>query len=244
MATGAYLSGLLVLFTISAYLSFNLFVRRGVTPVPDLLGMELESASMALGEKRLRLRRQPEKDRFSDQIPAGRVLEQRPGAGSLVKRGGVVEVVLSRGTQLVKVPDLRGQALQAAQVRVAASGLSLGRTAAIFASEARVGSVAEQHPSPGEEVLWGTPVDLFLAAESRDQTFVMPDLVYRDYLEVRDFFEARDFRLGSVKFEVYEGIEPGVVLRQFPLAGHPLSRDESISLVVAAVPEEAMGEGS
>jgi beta-lactam-binding protein with PASTA domain len=62
----------------------------------------------------------------------------------------------------------------------------------------------------------------------------MPDLVYREYEAVRRFFERQSFRLGSVKFESYEGIEAGVVLRQFPLPGHPIRRRDVISLVVTA----------
>ena len=51
---------------------------------------------------------------------------------------------------------------------------------------------------------------------------------------VRGFFELRGFRLGGVKFEPYEGVAAGTVLRQFPLAGHPLTRRDAISLVVVA----------
>ena len=61
----------------------------------------------------------------------------------------------------------------------------------------------------------------------------MPDLVYRDFEATRSFFERRNFRLGSIKFEFYEGISPGVILRQYPLPGHPLRRQDVISLVVA-----------
>jgi hypothetical protein len=51
---------------------------------------------------------------------------------------------------------------------------------------------------------------------------------------VQRFFQTRGFRLGSVKYERYEGIRPGVILRQYPLAGHPLRREDTVALVVAA----------
>ena len=35
----------------------------------------------------------------------------------------------------------------------------------------------------------------------------------------------------------YEGVREGAILRQYPLAGHPLDRRETISLVVAARPD-------
>ncbi|HXT19989.1 MAG TPA: PASTA domain-containing protein, partial [Thermoanaerobaculia bacterium] len=68
------------------------------------------------------------------------------------------------------------------------------------------------------------------------ETYVMPDLVDRDYRSVRSFLEVHGFRVGSVKFEPYEGVSESLVLRQFPLPGHPLRRGEVISLVVASVP--------
>ena len=40
--------------------------------------------------------------------------------------------------------------------------------------------------------------------------------------------------MGTVKFEPYEGILDGTILRQTPLPGHPLRRRDVISLVVAA----------
>jgi len=231
----AYAVLVVVLFVASSYLSFSLFVRRGVTPVPSVVGLDGEGAAERLADQGLRLRHQPGVDRFADDVPVGRVLEQRPGAGAFAKRGGMVEVVLSRGKRVVGVPDLRGSALPAAQVTLQASGLAIGAVAQIFA-DAPVGSVVLQEPDSGTEVGPGTPVRLFLAAERRSETYVMPDLVDRDYRLVRAFLDVNGFRVGSVKFEPYEGVSASLVLRQYPLPGHPLRRGEVISLVVATVP--------
>ena len=76
-----------------------------------------------------------------------------------------------------------------------------------------------------------------LVAENRGETYLMPDLIDHDVREVRRFFEGHGFRIGSVKYEPYEGIRDPVVLRQYPLPGHPLRHGEVISLVVAAAPE-------
>ena len=239
----AYLVVVAALFVVSAYLSFSLFVRRGVTPVPNLVGLELEGAAERLADQGLRLRHQRGTDRFADAVPAGKVLEQRPGPGSIAKRGGVVDIVLSRGRRVAPVPDLQGSALPAAQVTLAAAGLGVGAVAQVFA-DAPVGSVVLQKPPAGTEVGPGTPVRLYVAAEGRRETYVMPDLVDREYRAVRAFLETHGFRVGSVKFEPYEGVSESLVLRQFPLPGHPLRRGEVISLVVAAVPEPAPMEGT
>jgi serine/threonine-protein kinase len=231
----AYALVVCALFVGAAYLSFSLFVRRGVTPVPNLVGLPLGGAAERLADQGLRMRHQRATDRFAADVPAGRVVEQRPGPGAFAKRGGLVEVVLSRGRRVLPVPNLAGTALAAAQVTLAAAGLGVGAVARIFAA-APVGSVVLQEPVAGTEVGPGTTVRLFLAAEGRSETYVMPDLVDRDYPSVRGFLEQHGFRVGSVKFEPYEGVSQSLVLRQFPLPGHPLRRGDVISLVVAALP--------
>src|SRR5207248_1266749 len=103
-------------------------------------------------------------DRFAEQVPAGRVVEQRPSPGALAKRGGVVDLVLSRGRRVMPVPNLAGSALPAAQVTLAAAGLAVAGVAQVFA-DAPTGSVVMQKPAAGTEVGPGTAVRLFLAAE-------------------------------------------------------------------------------
>ncbi len=228
-----YLGLVIVVFLLAAYVSFNLFVRSGATRTPSLAGLSLDDARGQLADQGLELRVE-ESGRYDAQVPADHVVQQNPPEGALVKRGSSVEVVPSLGPQRVGVPALGGQGLQSAQVLLSAAGLSLGRTVEVFGHDAAAGSVVAQEPPAGATVAPGATVDLLLARQSSGETYVMPDLVYRDYEDVRSFFEGRGFRLGSVKYERYEGIRPGVILRQYPLAGHPLGKSDTIALVVAA----------
>ncbi|MCH9648499.1 MAG: PASTA domain-containing protein [Deltaproteobacteria bacterium] len=231
----AYLACLSVVAVVVAYLAFGLFVRSGVTPVPDLRGLPEAEATDLLADQSLGLRRNQEEDAFDDSIEAGQVLAQQPGSRTLVKRGSTVSVALSLGPQVVEVPDLTGQTAPAAQVTLAASGLALGRTVGVIGNKAAAGTVVEQWPNAGKGVPPETSIDLLISRQSRGETYVMPDLVYRRYEQSRTFFQQRGFRLGSVKYEVYEGIPEGVILRQFPLAGHPLRRQDAIALVVSTL---------
>jgi len=224
----------------SGYLSFSAFVRGGVIPVPEIVGQPEEIAREQLATAELKIRIKGGEGQYDAQVPAEHVLRQRPQAGSLVKRGAAIDVTLSLGPELVLVPDVRGRALQAAQVTLHAVGLSLGSTPGVYGLTGVPGTVVEQNPYPGLRASRSTSVDLYLSRESPNKTFVMPDLVYRDYDAVRHFFERRGIRVGSVKPEPYEGIAPGIILRQFPLPGHPLRQQDVISLVVAT-PERIVG---
>jgi serine/threonine-protein kinase len=230
----AYLLFVFVVFGLAAYTSFSMFVRSGATTVPTVVGMARTDAANTLADQGLALRNVEGAGRYDDQIPAGRVARQTPDPRTLVKRGSAVTVLLSLGPRRVTVPDLKGRTLPGAQAAISGTGLSLGRILGALASHREApGSVIEQDPDNGTAVAPATGVDLLLAMAAPDERYVMPDLVYRNYDQVRPYFEQLGFKFGNVKYERYEGVAAGVILRQFPLPGHPLSREDAVSVVVA-----------
>ena len=233
LGLAAYSAAVLVVTLVTAYVCFNLFVHSGTGPTPDLGGLSREEASRLLSDYGLGMKVAEGAGRYDAQVPAGRVLAQHPEPRTLVKRGSAIVVTLSLGPQRLTVPELTGRSLQAAQVALAAEGLALGRVLNVFSPGTDAGTIIAQWPVPTAAVAPATPVELLVALAGSAPAYVMPDLVYRDYPQVRRFFEQRGFRFGSVKFEAYEGAGDGVILRQFPLAGHPVARGDAISLVVA-----------
>lgn len=230
----AYALVVLIVFTLAAYTSFSLFVRSGVTTVPDVEGLTRAEAASLLADQGLELKREADSDRYDDKVPAGQIVQQKPDERTLVKRGSAVEIVLSLGPQRVEVPELSGKNLPAAQVALASAGLSVGQLLGAYTTaDHPTDSVLEQDPDPGSSAPPASAVDLLFAMPVPGERWVMPDLVYRDYEDVRRIFEARGFRLGSIKFERYEGVAEGVILRQFPLPGHPVTKRDPISLTVA-----------
>jgi eukaryotic-like serine/threonine-protein kinase len=230
----AYAVLVFVIFGLAAYTSFSVFVRSGATTVPSVEGMSQTDAANALADQGLVLKTAGGTGRYDDKVPAGLVARQSPDAKSFVKRGSIVNVVLSLGPRRVTVPDLRGKTLPGAQAGLSGTGLALGRILGALAPHREApGSVIEQDPDPNASVPPATGVDLLLAMAVPVERYVMPDLVSRNYDPVRQTFEARGFKFGNVKYERYEGVAAGVILRQFPLPGHPVSREDAISLVVA-----------
>lgn len=230
----AYAVLIFVIFGLAAYTSFSVFVRSGTTRVPSVEGMSQTDAANLLADQGLVLRAAKGTGRYDDKVPADLVARQSPDATSFVKRGSPVTVVLSLGPRRVAVPDLRGKNLPSAQLGLSGTGLALGRILGALAPHHEApSSVIEQDPEPNASVPPATGVDLLLAMAVPEERYVMPDLVYRNYDQVRPAFEQRGFKFGNVKYERYEGVAAGVILRQFPLPGHPVSREDSVSLVVA-----------
>lgn len=127
-------------------------------PAPDLTNLTAAEATAALDA--LQLVTAQGEDVFSNDIEVGRVVTQDPAVGTPVERGGTVTFQLSKGPDLVAVPDLTGLSYPAAQEALAAAGLTvnslLGTTEGTFVSV----SVAGEETQAGATFPRGTGVDL------------------------------------------------------------------------------------
>ena len=73
--------------------------------------------------------RSPGSDDFSDTIPVDKVIGTNPAAGTSQARGSSVQISVSKGPELVTVPDLKGNTLEAAQQQLVALGLDVDTVA-------------------------------------------------------------------------------------------------------------------
>lgn len=134
-----------------------LLVSKGPVPrtIPDLEpGADADTTVASLDALGLRAER---REVFHDEIPAGRLVAMSPGPGSSVERGATVTVTVSKGPDLVVVPDVVGRSAEDARVQLDAAGLTTG-----VVHNERGGDVVDQRPDGGDEVRRGTPVNLRL----------------------------------------------------------------------------------
>jgi serine/threonine-protein kinase len=123
-------------------------------PIPTgLAGKTYDDAAAALAAVQLKAVKVEE---FSDDVEAGLVIELRPGSGT-APRDSEVEVVVSRGPDLVEVPSVAGQKLDEAIATLEAAGFVVGD--AIGAAN---GKPFDTDPAAGTMARRGTTVDIFL----------------------------------------------------------------------------------
>jgi eukaryotic-like serine/threonine-protein kinase len=134
-----------------------LTVSDGPEPrtVPSgLAGGTYEAAAAALEAVQL----VPSKvDEFSDDVEAGQVIGLRPGDGTKAPRDSTVEVVVSKGPDLVEVPSVDGLTLEQAIGALEGAGFVVGDVS----GPAR-GTPFTTNPEPGDKVPRGTTVDIYL----------------------------------------------------------------------------------
>jgi serine/threonine-protein kinase len=103
----------------------SVVVSAGPAPrtVPDLTDMALADAAAALQALGLAITEAPQE--FSNEIGQGRVIRQDPAPGGSVERGSTVTVAISKGQDLVNLPDLTGLDMAGVEAALAGAGFAL-----------------------------------------------------------------------------------------------------------------------
>jgi beta-lactam-binding protein with PASTA domain len=227
--------GLLVViaFGFSTYIWFTFFVHGRSLPTPNLIGRSVADARAACSDLGLTLDIDTRHTRNSDKVPAGFVVWQNraPGSTNLVKRGTAIKVELSAGPLVLLVPDLNGQRPGTALLRLGQLNLKLGNTT--YAEMVVPGEAIVAEDPPKETVVAAqTPVSLLVGVPPAPRAYIMPDVINHPLDEVRSYFAAYNLNISTVKFESYPGLPDGVIIRQYPLHGAPVSPRDAVTVVV------------
>lgn len=144
------------------WLWFNVS-KPTLVKVPPLDGLSLVDAREALRPVRLELEISSRKS--SEKIPADRIISTDPEAGIHVREGSRVRVVLSTGSQLTQVPDLKGDSMDQARSILQSAHLELDENYDQSRSNSiDAGLVVSQTPSAGAKVDQSTKVKVTLSS--------------------------------------------------------------------------------
>jgi eukaryotic-like serine/threonine-protein kinase len=229
---------LVAVFLGAVWFGFRRSIVGRSVAVPDLTGKTPDEALRAALDAGLQIEQQESRSRYDEKIPRGKVLLQQPEAGSLAKPAQAIRVVLSLGPRELRVPDLNGLAPRAAALKLARESLQLG-TVSWYRDPSAPPGILAQDPEPEVPASRGGAVRVLMSRGAADLRILMPDFVGKNAQAVKAHLEKFGFRVGSARFEAYDGVAPDTVLKQFPPAGYPLSNKEVVSLTVSRPPEGA-----
>ncbi len=138
--------------------------------VPALAGRTYEEAVDTLEELGL----DPERVDVFSQRPVGVVASLDPKAGTLVDEGSVVTVRVSKGSQLIPVPDVLDQSEESAREELETAGFQVNVVEAP-SSSTPAGLVSAQSPDPGVEAARGSTVQITIS--TGPEQVRVPDVV-------------------------------------------------------------------
>lgn len=233
----------------SAIVTMHFAIHGAEVTTPDFTGMTLQDAGRRAAAAGLSLH--VESRLYSADVPAGRVLEQSPAAGAIVRRGWRVWLTQSLGPQKLAIPDLTGQDQRLATIEIRRAGLEFGATADLPWAAAAPGTVIAQSPQANATGVATPTVNLLLAAPATgaDGGEVMPDVegeiftaaafaLTRAGLRMSPVKE-QDVHLPAVNAPGAAAIAPaptapaGTVIAQSPPAGYRVDATTVVQLTVA-----------
>ncbi|RDY24875.1 Stk1 family PASTA domain-containing Ser/Thr kinase [Romboutsia maritimum] len=113
---------------------------------PDLANMSLEDANKELEKLGLQI---IVRDEYNARVPKDHVISQKPVAGSEVKKGDTVNIILSKGAKEAEVPNVVGLNLGEAENILKENKLELGNIKYQFSEIYKEGVVLSQSPTAG-----------------------------------------------------------------------------------------------
>jgi serine/threonine-protein kinase len=125
--------------------------------VPNVAGATYDSAASALGKQDLVAVKVEEN---SDDVEKGTVIRTEPRAGTPVGRSQNVRVVVSLGPQQIAIPDLAGQAQDAAEKTLTDAGFTVGAINSDYSPDVPEGTVMSTDPASASLHAKGTVVNL------------------------------------------------------------------------------------
>jgi beta-lactam-binding protein with PASTA domain len=245
---------LMVVAMTSAILTMHFAIHGSEVQIPDLKGMAVADAGQKAAGLGLTL--QVENHLYSADVPAGRVTNQSPAPGTLVRRGWRVWLTESLGPQKLAIPDVKGRDQRFATIAIRRAGFLTGVVAEMPWPEGPPGAVIAQSPepnasgveSPTMNLLIASPVDAEPAQGGLGMPggYVMPNLEGQVFTGAALMLTRMGLHLAPVKEQdmhvaspgaaggpVPAMYPPGTVVGQTPAAGSRVDGSQAIQLTVA-----------
>jgi serine/threonine-protein kinase len=140
-----------------------------VRQLPNVEGKTFQIARKMLTDGGFRIRRD---DAFSDEVPAGSVIQQSPDPKEYIPTNVVVTLTVSKGPEPVVVPSVIGRAEGTATDILHAAGFSV-QVLREYSTSVPLGDVIGQEPASGKEPK-GSEITITVSRGPR--TFAMPDV--------------------------------------------------------------------
>ncbi|GLX36626.1 serine/threonine protein kinase [Streptomyces roseochromogenus] len=205
------------------------------TKVPNLLGKTEAQARSQLSAAGLGVKRVDRK--FSDAFDRGTVMNSTPEGGKQIRGNGAVVLTVSRGPELISVPDLKGRPLEEAKAELTKAGLAPGIVTQAFSQDVAQGSVIETNPLGGNKRAPDTAIPLVV---SKGRPIPVPAVTGKPLDQARAALEAVGLTAQAAPEQVNSPSPAGTVVGQSVAAGASAAAGDSVTLTVSKGPRQVL----
>ncbi|MEU2341903.1 Stk1 family PASTA domain-containing Ser/Thr kinase [Streptomyces sp. NPDC013082] len=201
------------------------------TRVPALLGKTQSAAEERLADEGLDLK--GVERAYSDTVRRGTVISSDPGSGERIRGNDAVKLVISRGPETVKVPDVEGLALADARRELKKWGLAPGMATREFSEEIDRGKVIRTDPRAGTERHTDSAVALVV---SKGSPVDVPDVTGLSVDDATAALDEAGLKAEVLPERVDSAEAQGEIARQTPGSGAEAAEGDTVELTVSKGP--------
>ncbi|MFJ8857327.1 Stk1 family PASTA domain-containing Ser/Thr kinase [Streptomyces sp. NPDC102451] len=201
------------------------------TRVPSLLGQTRSAAEKRLADEGLDLK--GVEYAYSDTVKRSTVISSDPGSGERIRGNDAVKLVISRGPEIVKVPDVESLALAEARRELKRTGLAPGMVTREFSEEIDRGKVIRTDPRAGTERHPDSAVALVV---SKGSPVDVPDVTGLSVEDARAALDEAGLKTKVLTDRVNSREAEGDIARQTPGSGAEAAEGDTVELTVSKGP--------
>ncbi|MCF6377305.1 PASTA domain-containing protein [Nocardioides KLBMP 9356] len=193
--------------------------------VPDLGGKTEDEAQDAIAATNLTFG--TSKGRWSETVPEGQVIRSVPKAGTTLKPGATVDLVLSRGRKPFEVKDWTGGDYDAVKAALEKRRLQAD-AGEEYSDTVPTGDIISQDPAPGTVLYRGDTVSFVVSLGP--ELVEVPQVKAMGVEAATELLEGLGFEVRTEQADIYLGI--GYVSSSDPGAGDEVPKGSTITLYV------------
>lgn len=227
--------GVVVVAIIAVIVSVAAFAFGGSgerATVPDVTNMALGEAKTTLEEAGFKIGTETEV--FSSTVDSGLVVSTNPPGDQEAVKGSRINLSISKGTEQVSVPDLKGQTSEEAMRTLSSYGLNGQEGDSTFSDSVKEGCVASQDQQAGSSLNKGDTVVFHLSKGVENVS--VPNVVGATVSNAENSLKNAGFKVNT-SYRYSSSTPEGRVISQDPSGTAP--RGSTVTIAISNGPEEA-----
>ena len=199
------------------------------TPLPSVDGMQVAAATQALRQAGFAVRTGTPV--IDNAVPKGDVISTSPSGRAL--KGATIILTVSAGPRMIVVPPVAGESVNAAKATLRQAGLLVSDTTKPVgvAGVVVLGSVEGTTPAAGTS--WPANRVVYVNVVAG---MALPDFVGQDINTIQGWAGSNNIQLNPV--QVASSQQQGIIVRQSPAAGTPVTAGQAVTVYVSNGPAE------
>ncbi|QNU65597.1 Stk1 family PASTA domain-containing Ser/Thr kinase [Ruminiclostridium herbifermentans] len=164
----------------------------------------------------------------NDDYEKGIILEQSLPAGTTYRDGKYtnLELIISKGPQMAKVPDVVEREKREAENEIKTAGLT-SKFVNEYNDDIPAGYVIKTEPAADKELKVGSEVVIYVSNGTELKTVKVPNLVGKTETEAEKLLAESKLVLGKI---IPAGVTKGIVDRQLPAAFEDVTEGDSVTI--------------